>query len=366
MQTLKLDPLNLLVFRCDASSSIGFGHVMRCLALAESWRRHGGSATLIGQIDDAKLRKRLDNAGLTHIQLGQGSDRAAELAHSAHLFPSGSESTTQQALRPWFVMDGYHFDVHYQTAVREQGYRLCVVDDIAHLDAYSADVLLNQNIGSAELNYPLRSAARLLCGPLYVMLRSEFIDRQGIEPQKSTEVYNILVTFGGTDMKGQIPKTMRALSTITDRQFQVRVVLGYSHIADENFTQALSALKTVHNVELLKSVEDMPALMAEADLAICAAGSTTYELAFMGVPMILITIADNQLGVAQGVHDQGAGVYLGWYEDVSASLIADTVAKLAGDPLQRSHMQACGRQLVDGGGCVRILQHFVDFGVIAA
>ena len=362
MHTLKAAPQNLLVFRCDASETIGFGHVMRCLALAETWHRHGGSATIIGQIDNPKLQARMDRAGLTHIQVGYKAERAIELAHSRNLLLSTCGAPPQQNQHPWFVMDGYHFDVYYQTAVREQGYRLCVIDDIAHLDEYNTDILLNQNIGSQHLAYPLHSGIRL-CGPRYVMLRSEFTGWHGIERPRAAGMHKILVTFGGTDMKGEIPKALRALSTITDQRFQVWVVLGYSHVANQDFTQALQAVQPVHDVELLKGVEDMSTLMAEADLAICAAGSTTYELAFMGVPMILLAIADNQLGVAQGIHEQGAGIYLGWHEDVSASLLAETVVELAGDPVRRNHMQALGRQLIDGDGCVRILQHFIDFNV---
>lgn len=362
MSTPTIVPDTPLVFRCDATASIGYGHVMRCLALAETWRKQDGQAVIIGQIDAQTLHQRMQRSGIVHLPLSQHWDHPTALFQLQQLLLSMQDAALDSAAqRPWLVLDGYHFDTNYQHAVRSQGYNLCVVDDIAHLAAYDANILLNQNIGSQDVVYTFQTETHRLCGPDYVMLRSEFLDWRAYVRPLASEVQHILITLGGTDMMHQIPKTLRALSTVTANRFRVKVVLGYGYVENEDLAEALRAACTVHDVELLKGVDGMPGLMAQADLAISAAGSTTYELAFMGVPMILLAIADNQLGVARGIHAHAAGVYLGWYEDVSENLLASAISELNHDPVRRSEMGDKGRALVDGKGCSRVLQSLVDY-----
>lgn len=344
-----------LLLRCDATPETGVGHLMRCLALGEAWQAYGGNVTVIGHVKGDLLRNRIYNSGAKYVPLDGSFSSSNELDELYGMLLALRDSEHSFTWHPWLVLDGYHFDTAYQSAVRKQGYSLCVVDDFAHLDFYDADVLLNQNIGADALVYHYLDSARTLFGPDYAMLRSQFLAGRESERSIPEQASNILVTFGGSDLKNQIPKVLRALGEIENTNLTVNVVLGFDFRESDEFRQALNKASRLHKVELLRGVEDMPRLMAWADLAISAGGSTTYEIAFMGVPMILIAIADNQLGIVQGLHEAGVAVSLGWYEDVLENSISWGIARVCESRESRRELCKAGQMLVDGHGCKRIL-----------
>ncbi len=329
---------------------------MRCLALAEAWRTYGGDVALLGHIESEKLQKRIVAMGIQYIALSGTLSFQNDLNQLDDFRLTCRDAAHRSDEPPWLVLDGYHFDTAYQHAVRQQGYRLCVVDDFAHLGFYDADVLLNQNIGADQLDYRFPPSTQTLLGPKYVMLRGQFLSWHRFERSFTEQAPNILVTVGGTDVRNQIPKVLRALQAITSVCLTIKIVLGFDHMETEEFRQALDIASRLHKVELLQGVEDMPSLMAWADLAVAAGGSTTYELAFMGVPMILMAIAENQLGVVQGLHQAGAAVSLGWYEHIADQAMIQAIDQLSANCALRSRMSLAGRNLVDGRGSTRIVQ----------
>lgn len=348
-----------LFLRCDATADIGAGHLMRCLALGETWQAYGGTVTVIGRIEGDLLRNRIHSTGAKYIPLDGPFSQSNELNQLYETLLALRDSEHSFAWHPWLVLDGYHFDTTYQSAVRKLGYRLCVVDDIAHLGYYDTDILLNQNVGADALVYSYPNTVQVLLGPQYAMLRSQFSVDGESERFIPEQASNVLVTFGGSDLKNQIPKVLRALGEIEIANLTVKVVLGFDFKETDEFRQALDMARRLHTVELLPSVEDMPLLMVWADLAISAGGSTTYEFAFMGVPMILIAIADNQLGIVQGLHETGAAVSLGWHEDVFENAICREIATVCNSSKFRREMSRAGQMLVDGHGCKRIMDVLV-------
>src|SRR5262249_17829448 len=109
------------------------------------------------------------------------------------------------------------------------------------------------------------------------------------------------------------------------------------------------------NSELLYAVDDMPALMAWADVAIAAGGSSGWELAFMGLPAVLVTVAENQRLIAESLQRAGTAVHLGWHTEVTPARIAEAVRELLSDRAQRQCMSQAGRLLVDGKGAARVV-----------
>jgi len=349
-----------LFLRCDATTAIGVGHVMRCLALGEAWQTYGGSVTLIGHIESEMLRERIYAAGVKYIPLSEHFSSHSDLRCLSALLLTLRDSEYSFFWHPWLVLDGYHFDTAYQSSVRKQGYRLCVVDDIAHLDFYDTDILLNQNIGADALAYSYPETTRVLLGPQYTMLRAQFLAWRGIERVSHEQASNILVTFGGSDLKNQIPKVLRALGGIEIANLLVKVVLGFDFKETDEFRQALDKASRLHTVELLQGVEDMPSLMTWADLAISAGGSTTYELAFLGVSLILVAIAKNQIGIVDGLGNAGAAVSLGWHEGVTEEEIARQFGKLSAAKNLRQEMAQIGQKLIDGHGRERVIEAFLQ------
>jgi spore coat polysaccharide biosynthesis predicted glycosyltransferase SpsG len=114
--------------------------------------------------------------------------------------------------------------------------------------------------------------------------------------------------------------------------------------------QMLDAARKSDNIRLHDNVTDMPALMAWADAAITAGGSTCWETAFMGLPSLIVVVAANQTGVAGGLQSFGSAVNLGWHEGLTAIEIAAALDSLLQNADQRRWMGDAGRRLVNGQG----------------
>lgn len=338
-----------LCIRADSTAFIGTGHLMRSLAVAEAWRALGGRVTFLTHCESPQLLSRILPAadGVRTISRPHPADEDLALVmtelHRIRL---------EQGSVPWLVLDGYHFDSAYQRAVRSAGYRVAVVDDMAHLPVYHADVLVNQNHRSEFLPYNTEPDTLWLMGSRYVLLRSEFLrwkDWNRLIPRVARRV---LVTLGGSDRKQVLPRLVEALRRARSVDLEVVVLSG---VYDEPLDSAhRGAGNSDVRLRYLGHVGDMAELMAHADIALSASGSTAWELAFMGLPGLFLVTADNQWVVARGIEHAGTGTVLGTVDNVDATRIADAVAGLAADERRRRDQSAAGRRLVDGHGGLRL------------
>jgi len=336
-----------LLIRADAGPSIGTGHVMRCLALAQAWRSRGGSVQFLSARIPHPLQKRLGQEGCAvhAVDVDPGSsadaDRLGQMA---------------RAQRPaWVVLDGYRFGTDYQQRVRQQGIRLLVLDDFGHAEQYACDAILNQNLGADPLRYRHRDrSTRLLLGTRYVLLRREFLRSGTVGPREGSQPGCILVTFGGSDPRGMTLKVIHALERIGDVDLEVNVLVG-SAFANRDALDR-SAAQSRHTVRLMRDPRDLPRIMALADLAISAGGSTCWELCHAGVPQLILVTAENQWAIAAQLAAAGQR-NLGWYDNCSAERIASSVCQLWIDRTERQAMVRSARRLVDGRGAERV----VDF-----
>jgi len=252
----------------------------------------------------------------------------------------------------WVALDGYHFDPVYQECVRRKGHRLLVIDDIAHLERYDVDVLLNQNIHADQLVYHLNPDASLLLGTQYALLRPEFLPWRSWQRQTRPVARNVLVTLGGSDPNNVSLKVVRALRRLDGFPLDVRIIAGP---ASGNLEELQAAIRILPGeTRILTDVSNMPKLMAWADVAVSAGGSTCWELAFMGLPNIVLVLSDDQRRIGQGLGAEGVALNLGWHEEVSEGQIAEALGQLVEDRARRETMSARGRQLVDGRGAARV------------
>ena len=183
-----------LLIRTDVAPTIGAGHLMRCLALAQCWRYEGGRVTFACSELPAVFDDRLLSEGceVVRIDAEAGSpDDAAATLNLAH------------DLDAVLVADGYRFSVDYQGALHGKARTFLVLDDFGQIGAYRADLILDQNLGTSEDIYAARPPnCRLMLGPEYVMLRSEFLDEGQNRSAVNPTVHNVLVTTGGADIGG--------------------------------------------------------------------------------------------------------------------------------------------------------------------
>ena len=328
-----------LHIRADSDGKIGAGHIMRCIALAQAWQDQGGEVTFISHCESDALKERIHNEGFRFISLDHVCPDSSDLMSTLSILKT--ESADQ---KPWLVLDGYHFTPEYQKSVRDEGILLLVIDDMDHLPYYHADILLNQNIHASELKYNCDEDTILLLGTRYVLLRREFLKQLDFKRQIPDRARNILVTLGGADPDNVTMKVIKALKLLDEPAVAVRIIIGPASPHQKTLRKAIGPdhFKT----ELLINPPNMPELMAWADMAVSASGSTCWELAFMGVPSILIILAENQAAVAEYLMNKKTVVNLGWFAESSEEHIIIACKSLIHDNIFRKYLSEQSRMLI--------------------
>jgi UDP-2,4-diacetamido-2,4,6-trideoxy-beta-L-altropyranose hydrolase len=339
----------LLLIRADAGVAMGTGHVMRMIALAQSWREDGGEAVFLCAEITAALEERVRTEGfsLEKWVAVPGDKEDLEATCAAVSRHAGKASCVAVAL------DGYQFGADFQRGVKVTDCRLLLVDDYGHADFYHADLVLNQNICAQPSLYVRRGDnTKLLLGPEYALLRMEFLQFQigaGDIPERAAR---LLVTLGGADADNV---TKRVIDALAGSGLEVKVAVGGSNPHLASLRQAAEAAsRGITKVDLVVDSREMPQLMAWADFSVAAAGSTSWELAFSGLPTLFIISADNQAGNAWEMERQGFGLCLGEPSQFDEQRFRDSVLSLAADSRLRAGFASRGRELVDGQGAQRV------------
>jgi UDP-2,4-diacetamido-2,4,6-trideoxy-beta-L-altropyranose hydrolase len=340
-----------LIVRADASTEIGTGHVMRCLALAQCWQKQGGTVIFIMSNSTPALDVRLKSEGVEIIDLAATSG-SLEDAQETVIF-------AQKFNIDWIVIDGYQFQQDYQKIFKNYHLKTLFIDDYGHSNYYCSDIVLNQNINADQSLYQNRETyTKLLLGSSYTLLRQEFRKLPLQTKTISLIGTKILVTLGGGDPDNVTLKVIQALSDIKVNDLEVLVVIGASNPSYNQLNLFVQSLN--FSIKLVQNVTDMPQLMAWADISIAAGGSTNWELAFMGLPSVIIVIANNQQKIAEKLHKQGIIINLGWHQQIIPEQIGLTVQALISDRARREIMSQKGQQLIDGKGAIRVVSEMVN------
>lgn len=349
-----------VAIRADASRRIGSGHVMRCAALAGFLRQGGAEVTFICREHDGHYCDWLEKQGYAVARLPAAAEGEAidgRLAHDAWL--SATQARDSEQTRAvlgsgwdWLIVDHYALDSEWEASMRPHAGRIMVIDDLADRD-HDADLLLDQNLQARPDRYRgrLPVACMTLLGPAYALLRPEFARlRAEIEP-RSGELKRVLVFTGGSD-----PHNLsgRALDAIQQAGLAVHidVVIGG---ASGHLDAVRARCDAMQGCVLHVQTADMARLMASADLMIGAPGSTTWERCCLGLPSLLVSIADNQTELGTQISQRRAAIVLGRVEQVSAGSMAGTLKNLAQRPALLRAMSRRAARLVDGGGCSRVV-----------
>lgn len=327
-----------LLIRADGSARMGTGHVMRCLSLAQGWRRAGGEAGFVLAEATPALEQRLQDEGINITRLDAPAGSAADAAETARLARGrGAE---------WVVADGYHFDAAFQQAIKAAGLQLLVVDDFGRAGPYCADYILNQNFHAMAELYTRRAPhTRLLLGTRYALLRQQFDDWRGWNREFPAVARKVLVTLGGSDPDNVTGQVVEALAQISG--LEVKVLIGGSNPHREQLQSKIQNAKS--KISFAVDAPNMPELMAWADTAIVAGGTTCWELAFMGLPSLLLLVADNQRDVVQSLCATGVA------RETTPARVATDLSLLQRDTDGRRAMSQRARRLVDGQGTSRVV-----------
>lgn len=344
---MSVDQAYPLIIRADGGTQMGTGHLMRCLALAQGWQEAGGEVLFVLAWEMPAIEERLWQEGMQVAHLvGVVAGSEADVAATAVL--------ARQHHARWIVVDGYHFDSAYQKQIKEAGFSLLFIDDNAHADHYYADLVLNQNIYAQARLYQARERhTRLLLGTSFALLRREFWPWRGWQRPMPEAARHLLVTLGGSDPDNVTLKVIQALQQLSGDWEAVIVVGGQN----PHYQELVTAVGNDPRFQLRQNVPNMPELMAWADLAVSAGGSSIWELAFMGVPTLLVTLADNQSEAVNTLAQNGICLKLDQNRTLTLARVKEYLESVLKDSAQRALMHKRARDLVDGYGVVRIVNN---------
>lgn len=312
---------------------------MRCVAMADALRTQGAEVTFACAALPGNLNDWLEKQGYPVLAL-----EAEE-----------SELPLQASDRfDWLVVDHYHLDALWEVSARMHVHQILVIDDLADRH-HACDILLDQNY---VVDLPGRYAglvpagSQLLLGPRYALLRPEFSERHAQAGQRQFEpVRRILVFFGGTDPTGETLKALDALDILDLPDVTVDVVVGNGNPHREVIE---ARCQERENTNFYCQVNTMADLLLQADLAIGAGGTTTWERLCLGLPAVVTAIASNQTQISRDVAGAGCQVFLGSESYVTAEILAGAVRELCQDGARRQAMSRQGLEMVDGEGLQRV------------
>lgn len=337
-----------LIIRADASTQIGTGHLMRCLALAQAWKDAGGKVTFITACQNEELLQRLRGEEFDVHVLADSYPDPGDWNYTKGILAASPNA--------WVVLDGYHFDEVYQQRVKEAGHRLLVIDDKAHLRHYYADIVLNQNLGVEQWHYSCEPYTHLLLGTRYVLLRKEFLAWRGWKREIPEVARRVLVTVGGSDPENNTLKVIQALQKVNVPDLEAMVVIGASNPHTDVLETAAGQSRIP--VRLVRNAKNMPELMSQADVAVSGFGVTCWELSYMGVPMLVVAQVPNQEVNARALEESGIALSLNMKNAPSSALAV--LEDLLTNKQVRTAMSRTGRFMVDGQGAQRVAVMILD------
>jgi UDP-2,4-diacetamido-2,4,6-trideoxy-beta-L-altropyranose hydrolase len=318
----------------------------------------------LSHLQEPSLQDRVLAEGFDLVRLDQPHPSPADLEKTLQTLNQLHQPPHQQNHRnergsngtiandPWVVLDGYHFTPDYQLAIRKSNSHLLVIDDYNHLPQYHADVLLNQNLHASGLEYSCDQDTLCLLGLEYVLLRREFRHQLGCDRVITDRTANILVTLGGSDPNNVTLKVIDALNSLGRDDLDIKVVVGPTNPNFQLLEQSVRG--DAVSIQLVQNA-DMVSLMIWADAAVAAGGSTCWELSAMGVPYIVLCLAENQRSNVNHLSQNGYAMGLDPESKISRTTLAEALEKLIDSGELRKYLSHRGEELVDGRGFQRIL-----------
>ena len=331
-----------IVFRVDAAAGLGGGHVMRCLSLAGELARRGASIAFLSRASTETFAPALTRAGFPVVAAGEDAEADCALILSHCAGPADV-----------LVIDSYALAAPYERIVARAAKRVMVIDDLVNRP-HVCDLLLDTSFNRKATDYAglVPPATTMLMGSQYALLRPEFAALRGesmARRQANDPVKRILVSLGLTDVGGITGTVTDALLTLPF-DGAVDVVIGPS-------APSLLRLKTLaardSRINLHIDPPDMARLMCDADLAIGAGGTTTWERCCLGLPTVTLVLADNQRKSVATLADAGA-IATPANNALDGDAIKGCVASLLHDAARLSALTLASSAICDGGGTQRV------------
>ncbi len=367
----------MIVFRVDASIEIGTGHVMRCLTLADAAARCGSQSRFICRPHDGNLISKIKERGFDSIVLPENLARTSGRDGKAGLHELWLGTTAAQdaqdtidalgTTKPdWLVVDHYGLGKDWEQQLRPYCTGLMCIDDLADRP-HDCDVLLDHGLRPRQGLYANLVAPEtlLLCGPEYALLRPEFAELRddSLARRRNPSLRHVLVSMGGADKDNATGAVLTALARTMDlSELEVTVAMGPCAPWLEEIQAAAKALPG--RVRVLSDTPRMAELMRDADLIFGAAGTTSWERCCLGVPSVVLAIADNQKEVAESLGRAGAAFVLK-DPDALPDFLSRNRERLA-SPVALAEMADNAARITDGRGATKVAELMLSKARLAA
>ncbi len=340
-----------ITIRVDASYAMGHGHVMRCLTLAEAFRKRGAQVVFVCREHEGHLCGRIEERGFSTFRLPkiniQCNDRSSYAAWIGASWQEDFEQT-RAAIQAtgqrsdWLVADHYGLDERWESSLRSCVARIMVIDDLADR-VHDCDLLLDQNL-VAQMQHRYASKVPLSCalllGPEYALLQPLYAELHDRVLPREGPIRRILIYFGGADSTNMTGRSLAAFIHLNRPDITVDVVFAADSPHATNIHKQVAGHSNIH---IHSNLPSLAPLMAKADLAIGAGGATSWERLCLGLPSLVVTLAENQRPVAQYLHESGLIHWIGDEGQVDQQAIAATLVRVLSMNSLIDWSQQCSR-----------------------
>ena len=346
------------VIRADASLQIGTGHIMRCLTLAYALRNAGHEICFISRLLDGNFCDYIEEREFPVVRLPRPSDTESTQNWLGLPWETDARQTAE-ALEglahpaAWLIVDHYCLDAQWEKALRPKTERILAIDDLADRP-HDCDLLLDQNLGRNAEDYSglVPTSSQVMAGPRYAMLRREFAEWRGRSLARSRwPLRHILISMGGVDKDNATSAVLDVLeSSPQTAGTEIEVIMGQHSPWLEQVRNRAAQMRraTVH-----VSVDNMAERMAYSDLAIGAAGASSWERCCLGLPTLTVILADNQRSGAFAMDASGVQLTVGTQDQIARKL-AEKLERLDQQTMTDMSQNSCA--LVDGLGVQRVVE----------
>ncbi len=350
-----------IVFRTDGSKLIGQGHVMRCLTLADVLRKRGAEINFICREHPGHLCDLIAQRGFAVNRLPLANEQVDHLPlHAGWLGARWDDDVeqTRQVIQDLggmadiLIVDHYAIDHRWEKALRGSATRILAIDDLADR-VHDCDLLLDQNFFSdlsTRYDGKVPPGCLTLLGPHYALLQPVYAELHSQVELRNGPVRRIFVFFGGADTENLTGLSVAAFQELGRSDIHMDVVMTEKNA---RYLGIEKAIERWSNIRLHGPLPSLGSLMAKADFAIGAGGATVWERFCLGLPSVVISLAENQKPVCEDLASIGLIRYVGHQKEVNMDVLRNAVSSIISLSSVTNWARAC-HAICDGRGAERV------------